>query len=97
MLFPAKQKTAQFFPFIFCFIRELNLYSPLTFSLILRANSNPILPLIFSLYPPIRPYLTHHPPSANSKHILPPHTHPSDHPPTRRFEQKINLEFKIKK
>jgi hypothetical protein len=41
---PAKQKTAQCLPFIFCFIRERNQYSPLTFSLILRANSNPILP-----------------------------------------------------
>ena len=28
-LFPAKQKTAQFFPFIFCFIRELNPHPPL--------------------------------------------------------------------
>ena len=32
-LFPAKQKTAQFFLFLFCFIRELNLYSPLTSAL----------------------------------------------------------------
>jgi len=29
ILFPAKQKTAQFSPFSVCFIRELNLYSPL--------------------------------------------------------------------
>ncbi len=42
---PAKQKTAQFVPFFFCFIRELNPHPLLT----------------FSLYPPIRPYLTHHP------------------------------------
>jgi hypothetical protein len=28
------------FSSFFCFTRELNLYSPLTFSLILRANSN---------------------------------------------------------
>jgi hypothetical protein len=45
-LFPAKQKTAQFFPFLFCFTRELNLYTPLT----------------LTLCPPIRPYLTHRPP-----------------------------------
>jgi hypothetical protein len=45
-LFPAKQKTAQFFPFLFCFTRELNLYTTLT----------------FSLRPPIHPYLTHRPP-----------------------------------
>jgi hypothetical protein len=29
ILFPAKQKTAQFFPFLFCFTRELNPYSPI--------------------------------------------------------------------
>ena len=44
--FSAKQKTAQFLPFIFCFTRELTLYSPLT----------------LSLRPSIRPYLTHRPP-----------------------------------
>ncbi len=33
--------TKQIFPFFFCFIRELNPYSPLTFSLIPRANSKP--------------------------------------------------------
>ena len=44
ILFPAKYKTAHFLPFIFCFIRELNPYTPLT----------------FSLRPPIHPYLTHH-------------------------------------
>ena len=40
-LLPAKQKTAQFLAFLFCFTRELNLYTPLT----------------FSLRPPIHPYL----------------------------------------
>ena len=38
----------QIFPLFFCFIRELNLHILLT----------------FSLYLPIRPYLTHHPPRA---------------------------------
>jgi hypothetical protein len=32
--------TKQILAFFFCFIRELTLYSPLTFSLIPRANSN---------------------------------------------------------
>ncbi len=36
----------QILAFLFCFTRELNLYTPLT----------------FSLRPPIHPYLTHHPP-----------------------------------
>ena len=42
---PSKQKTAQFLPFFFWLIREL--------------NPHPLLTV--SLYPPIRPYLTHHP------------------------------------
>ena len=44
-LFPAKQKTAQFFPFLFCFTRELNPYSPPG-----RANSNPHPPRALSLW-----------------------------------------------
>jgi len=43
----------QILAFFFCFIRELTLYSPLTFSLILRANSKPILKCeIHGFYPP---------------------------------------------
>ena len=60
--------TKQIFAFFFCFIRELNLYSPLTLSLILRANSNPILP----------PYLIPH--SARElKAYTPPLPSPSAH------------------
>jgi hypothetical protein len=44
--------TKQILAFLFCFTRELNPNSPLTFSHIPRANSNPILP----------PYLTPPPP-----------------------------------
>ena len=44
--------TKQIFALFFRFIRELDLYSPLTFSLILRANSNPILPPYCYLLPP---------------------------------------------
>ena len=29
IFFPAKQKTAQFFPFLFCFISFIGIYSPL--------------------------------------------------------------------
>jgi len=36
--------TKQIFPFIFCFIRELNLHSPLTFSLTSARELNPFTP-----------------------------------------------------
>ena len=51
--------TKQIFPSIFYFISFITLYSPLTFSLIPRANSNPMLPPYplppYSLPPPIPP------------------------------------------
>jgi hypothetical protein len=53
--FPAKQKTAQFLPFIFCFIRELNLYPPLTYSLTSARELKPFTPpLHLSLRPSLR-------------------------------------------
>ena len=60
--------TKQIFAFFLCFIRELNLYSPLTFSLIPRANSNPILP----------PYLLPHS-TRELKPFTPPLPSPSAH------------------
>ena len=36
--------TKQILAFLFCFTRELNLYSPLSLSLTFRAYSNPLLP-----------------------------------------------------
>ena len=41
---PAKQKTAQFFPFLFCFTRELHLYSPLTYTLPSARELKPFTP-----------------------------------------------------
>ena len=41
---PAKQKTAQFFPFFFCFTRELNPYSPLTYTLTSARELKPFTP-----------------------------------------------------
>jgi len=60
------------FPFFFCFIRELNPHPLLT----------------FSLYPPIRPYCTHHPPRANSNSILRPYLLPPPIPPSKSLRQK---------
>ena len=55
---PAKQKTAQFFPFLFCFTRELNPYPKSA----LRARSAPLLKL-----PNLKIFSKNVPPS------LPPH------------------------
>ncbi len=60
--------TKQIFPFFFCFIRELNPYSPLTFSLIPRANSKPYTPPL----PSLSAHLSTHP-----------SIHPSLRPPIR--------------
>ena len=60
--------TKQILAFLFCFISELTLYSPLTYSLTSARELKPILPpkargfikplvLTLTLRPPIRPYL----------------------------------------
>ena len=52
ILFPAKQKTEHFLPFIFRFIRELNLYSPPYLLPHLRARTQTYTPpLTLSLRP----------------------------------------------
>jgi hypothetical protein len=62
--------TKQILAFLFCFTRELTLYSPLTYTLTSARELKPILPpyliphlrartqtLTLTLRPPIRPYL----------------------------------------
>ena len=51
-----KQKTAQFFLFLFSFTRELNLYSPLTYSLT-SAHKLPPLPSTNSYPSSLRPLI----------------------------------------
>ena len=53
--------TKQILAFLFCFTRELNLYSPLTLTLPSARELKPLLP---PYRPPIRPYL-HPPPMAS--------------------------------
>jgi len=62
-LFPAKQKTAQFFPFLFCFTRELNLYTPLP-----SPSAHPSAHTL-TYRPPIRPYLKPSPPTLKNPSI----------------------------
>ncbi len=80
-LFPAKQMTAQFLPFVFCFIRELNpLLAPYLLPLPPRAlslwlnrvkdSTNLYPPLTLTLRPPIRPL-----PILGSVSLSPSHTH----------------------
>jgi hypothetical protein len=56
IFFFGRSKRQRNFCLFFCFIREQTLFSPLTFSLISRANSNPILsPYLLPHIPPIPP------------------------------------------
>jgi len=65
--------TKQILAFLFCFIRELNLYTPLTYSLIsareLKPYTSPfkdfvfIKPLVLLLPPPTYPHIPHTPPT----------------------------------
>jgi hypothetical protein len=61
--------TKQILAFLFCFIRELTLYSPLTNSLTSARELKP--------YTPLLPYPS--PPRANSNPLLPPYIHSSAH------------------
>jgi hypothetical protein len=61
--------TKQIFPFLFCFTRELNLYTPLT----------------LSLRPPIRPYLTYRPPYIHPSAHLSAHTSYTSHTAHQRL------------
>ena len=73
--------TKQIFAFLFCFTRELNPYTPLTFSLCL----------------PIHPYITHqsptHPPILTLT-LRPPPIHPFlklTHPPIHPFLNTLKI------
>ena len=77
ILFPAKQKKAQFLPFIFCFIRELKIFFPA------KQKKAQFLPCSFcfirelNLYSP--PYLLPHL-RARTQTYTPPLPSPSPHP-----------------